>query len=179
VVDPTPRHVRRGGTLLRVADPDWDDPLDTTYSQRNGGRWNPPGSFGALYLTVDRVGAHANVARLFVGLPYGPEDLDPDAAPRLVELDLPDEPYVDAVSNAGLTALGLPATYPFAADGSSVPHATCQPIGQRAFGEAELGIACRSAAPGARGKELVWFANVGRTTPSISSTHNFDDWFWA
>lgn len=178
MADPTLRHVRRGGTLLRVADPDWVDPLDTAHSKRAGGRWNPPGSFGALYLNVDRVVARANVARLFIGLPYGPEDLDPDTAPALVAVEVPDEPYVDAISNAGLVALGLPGTYPMAADGSTVPHTACQPVGQRAFDAAEPGIACRSAAPGARGEEVVWFAHPARTALSITATHNFDDWFW-
>lgn len=179
MADPALRHVHRGGRLLRVVDPDWIDPLDTTYNQRTGGRWNPPGSFGALYFNLDRVVARANVARLFVGLPYGPEDLDPDAAPQLVEVELAEEPYVDAVTADGLTALGLPVTYPAADDGTTIPHAECQPIGQRAFDAGERGIACRSAAPNASGgEEVAWFAQPGTTTPKIAARYAFDDWFW-
>ncbi|MGH2997143.1 MAG: hypothetical protein ACRDM9_12585, partial [Gaiellaceae bacterium] len=47
------RTIRRGGPYNRLAEPSWSDPLDTSYSRRRGGRWNPPGSFGALYLNRD------------------------------------------------------------------------------------------------------------------------------
>ena len=52
-----------------------------------------------------------------------PEDLDPDAGPVLVHTDVPDERYVDAVSDAGLAALGLPNTYPRDERGKPVSHA--------------------------------------------------------
>ncbi len=133
------RHVEQGGRFNRVADPAWADPLDPSYAQRTGGRWNPPQSFGVVYLCADVATARANVARLYVGYPYGPEDLDPDRAPQLVEVDLANEPYVDAVSAAGLRALELPASYPTDADGTTVPHAVCQPIGQRLYDDGELG----------------------------------------
>jgi len=60
--------------------------LDPVSAAHEGGRWNPPGSFGVLYLNLGEDVARANVARLFAGLPYGPEDLDPDTAPMLVEV---------------------------------------------------------------------------------------------
>lgn len=60
--------------------------MDPVSAAHEGGRWNPPGSFGVLYLNLGEDVARANVARLFAGLPYGPEDLDPDTAPMLVEV---------------------------------------------------------------------------------------------
>lgn len=53
------RRVRRGGIFHRLADPDWDDPLDGSYAKVHGGRWNPPESFPVLYLNADE-----NVARV-------------------------------------------------------------------------------------------------------------------
>ena len=38
-----------GHEWLRIADPGWRDPLDPTFAQRFGGRWNPPDSFPTLY----------------------------------------------------------------------------------------------------------------------------------
>lgn len=165
--------------MYRVADPDWADPLDLTYSMRSGGRWNPPGQFGVLYLNASTGVARANVDRLYVGLPYGPEDLDPQNAPILISVDVAVDDYVDAVSDQGLSGLGLPASYPVDARGSLVPQSECQPIGKRAFDDRELGIACRSAAPGARGEELAWFAQLGQAVPRLLRTSRFEEWYWA
>lgn len=42
-----------GGSCLRVADPDWTDPLDATFAARPPGqRWNPPG-LECLYLRCE------------------------------------------------------------------------------------------------------------------------------
>jgi len=164
--------------MHRVADPGWADPLDVTHSVRSGGRWNPPGEFGVLYLNASIGVARANVDRLFAGLPYGPEDLDPVNAPILISLDVVVDDYVDAVSDQGLSALGLPATYPVDASGSVVPHSECQPIGKSAFDDGELGIACRLAAPGASGEEVAWFAQLGRPMPRKVRTSLFDEWYW-
>jgi hypothetical protein len=162
-----------------VADPSWTDPLDISFAATTGGRWNPPGSFGVLYLNASIETARANVERLFVGLPYGPEDLDPSAAPILLDLNLSVEGYVDALTDTGLTRLRLPSTYPYDSTGRVVEPGVCQPIGQAAFDDAEPGIACRSAAPSAAGEELAWFALSARDLPSLAQTRSFDEWYWA
>ncbi len=41
------------GTYLRVADPGWADPLDSSFAQRLGGRWNAPDAHATLYLNAD------------------------------------------------------------------------------------------------------------------------------
>jgi RES domain-containing protein len=104
------RTTSRAGRYLRVASPDWDDPLDGSYAAAKGGRWNPPGSYGTVYLNRTQTVARLNVDRLHVGLPYGPEDLDPNQAPILVATDVPEHDYLDVVTDAGIAAAGLRAT---------------------------------------------------------------------
>lgn len=157
-------HVRRRGRYLRVADPEWSDPLDGSYSMRAGKRWNAQGSFPIVYLNATVEVARANCDDWFAGQPYGPLDLDPDKAPVLVETEVPAAEYVDVVSEAGCAALGLPTTYPLDASDSEVPLSVCQPLGQRLWDDAERGIACRSAAlpHGTVGEELAYFQRGDR-----------------
>ena len=49
----TPLLVPRGGVYVRVADPDWDDPLSGEFAKARGGRWNAPGAFPVVYLSGD------------------------------------------------------------------------------------------------------------------------------
>lgn len=169
--------VTRGGVYLRVADPAWDDPLSGTFAKARGGRWNAPGAFPVVYLNGDVRVARANVLHRFAGLPYGPEDLEPSAAPALVSTVVPEGEFADVVSDAGCAAVGLPPTYPVDRDGEPVPHETCQPVGRRAWDGGLPGIACRSAAPPAPpgGEELAWFARGEPLTPL--AVRGFLDWY--
>jgi hypothetical protein len=153
------RHLERGGSYLRVVDPAWADPLDASFSRRAGGRWNPPAAFAALYLCRDVETARANARRLLEGQPFTFDDLIPERLPALVETDVPEARYVDAVTARGLAALDLPASYPLDGRGRVVGHRRCQAIGSTAWEAGEPGIACRSAAPGAPpdGEELALF----------------------
>ncbi len=173
------RHIARSGRYLRVADPDWSDPLDPYYAHERGGRWNPPRSFAVLYLNRDRQTARRNVDRLLADQPYGPEDLDPTEAFVLVAVDLAQERYVDVITDAGCASAGLPATYPKDATRATIPHAICQPIGQSAYDEGEPGIACRSAAPGTAhtDEELALFSRTRKRLPA-AKRWAFDDWYW-
>jgi RES domain len=172
------RLTTRGGRYLRVADPDWADPFDAEPARRQGGRWNAPESFGVVYLNRDERTARLNVMRLFAGLPYGPEDLDPREAPDLVETHVPDTEFLDAVSRDGLVAAGLPESYPDDETGARVTHVVTQPIGQAAWDQGLAGVACRSAAPGASAEqeELAWFDRGGPRL-TASARRPFDDWF--
>lgn len=172
------RHIRRGGEYLRVADPDWPDALDGSHARESGGRWNPPGSFAVVYLCRGVAVARANVYRLFRGLPYGPEDLDPAHAPVLIATDVPEASYVDVVTVRGCRAAGLPATYPLDSRGRPISHGRCRPIGESAWREGEPGIACRSAAPQApaRAEELAWFQRRRRLRSG--RILDFESWFW-
>lgn len=163
-----------GGRYFRVADPEWADPLDPSFSSRSPGqRWNPPG-LPCLYLNHDVATARVNVRRLFDGLPFSPESLDPAKAPQLVEVDIPSGQAADAHTPQGLASLGLPATYPHDANGVQITHEMCQPIGQAAFDANLDGIDYRSAAPGGT-RELAWFPRNSQPTPT--SLRHFDQWW--
>lgn len=171
------RTVTRGGLYVRVADPDWDDPLSGRFAKARGGRWNAPGAFPVVYLNAGERVARANVLRRFAGLPYGPEDLELSAAPALVSAVVPEDDFADAVSDTGCVAAGLPATYPVDASGDPVSHEVCHPVGGRARGAGLPGIACRSAAPAAPpgGEELAHFVRSEPLTPL--AVRRFADWY--
>jgi len=170
--------IRRGGTYYRVCNPDWTDCADTRFSLDRGGRWNPPRSFGTLYLnrTVELAAAQARwnyrdeAFQLF--------DLRQEARPDLQEFVVEDRLYVDAVTDEGLEELGLPTAYPFGAQ-----HSDCQPIGQRLYDAGERGIASRSAvecaAPGDYlDEELALFERPRAGVPAKSGRRrSFAEWY--
>jgi hypothetical protein len=148
---------------LRIAQPNWADPVDPSFAQETGGRWNPPRSSPALYLNADVQTARGQIERLCAGTPVTPDDLD-DHAYVLVGATLPGTQEVaDGVHDEGLAALSLPATYPLNARGATMPHADCQPIGAALHRAGLRGIWCRSATtPDGRGRELAWFSGKQR-----------------
>ena len=173
--------LRDGHQWLRIADSGWSDPLDPTYAQQVGGRWNPPGSFPTLYLNEDLPTARTNLMSFIAQWPYESEDLRNDTGPVLVTATLPRRQHVaDIDSNAGIAAARLPATYPLDAAGALVPHEACQPIGAKANAANLRGVRCRSAhfADGA-GRELAWFPATSRSHAHHVATVSFEDWFWA
>ena len=175
------RTIRRDGPYLRVADPDWDDPLDGRYAADRGGRWNPPESFPVVYLCRSIEVARANVYRKLERQPYGPEDLL--TGPVLVRTNVPEDRYLNAVTDAGLRDLGLPKTYPLDSRRRMVTWRRCQPIGLRAWEASLPGVAARSAL-GARVRDgatrLTWeeLAYFGRRKLRRGAVRAFDQWFW-
>jgi RES domain-containing protein len=171
------RTIRRGGPYLRVANPGWNDPLDGGHAALRGGRWNPPESFPVVYLCRGAAVARANVYRQLARQPYGPEDLRPGAGPVLVATRVPEDRYLNVVTDAGCAAVGLPRGYPRDGRGRIVPHRRCRPIGERAHERGLPGIAARSAAPSAPdgGEELAYF---GPRRLRRGSVRTFDQWFW-
>lgn len=172
------RHVVRGGSYSRVADPSRRDPLSPEHARRHGGRWNPAGAFGVTYLNASQAVARAQVLHKLEPRGIRPEDLDPEEGPSLVHTDVPRNSYVDAVTARGLASLELPPSYPLDAAGNVVPHSVCQPIGQRAHEAGEPGIVCRSAVLPAPtdGEELAYF---GHKRLRVKRIEQFADWFWA
>ena len=168
------RTIRRGGPYLRVADPNWNDPLVGRYAAERGGRWNPPESFPVVYLCKSTEVARANVYRRLRAQPYGPEDLQPGAGPVLVRTRVPEDRYLNAITEAGLRDLGLPRTYPLDSRRRIIPHRRCQPVGLRAWEAGLPGIASRSAAA-REGEELAYF---GRRKLRRGAVRAFEDWFW-
>lgn len=136
-------HVRRGGAYYRVCDPAWADPADTTYSKRHGGRWNPAGEFGALYLNASVAAAVAN-ARRSLRLQFGDavtfDDLQPHALPELAHFSVRSREFADAVTAEGLRHLELPVSYPEACERSR-----CARVARELYRAGEAGVAARCA----------------------------------
>ena len=174
------RTVRRGGAYNRLAEPTWLDPLDISYSRANGGRWNAPGSFAALYLNANVVMARTQVRHKLAGLPYGIEDLDEFEQHDLVEVMVPEGDYLDCVTDTGLEAVGLPISYPHHLDGRPVAHRECQPIGAAARSASRPGVASRSAATGApaHGEELAVF-DTHADGVVMTGRAPFAEWWYA
>lgn len=182
MISPVPRRLPNAKHWYRVANEDWGDPLDPTFAEHYGGRWNPPGSFPALYLNEDIETAQAQIHRMLNGYPVHPDDLDDLEAPYvLIAATLPTRQVVaDAVTDVGLDGLGLPATYPLDADDATVPHKTCQPIGSSVRDEGLRGVHTRSAVtPDGTGRELSWFParRSSKATP-IGETLSFSQWWY-
>jgi hypothetical protein len=174
------RTLRRGGGYNRLAEPLWADPLDTGHSKSAGGRWNPPGSFGALYLNRDVAMARLQVDHKLTGLPYTVEDLDESQQHDLVEVDVSEHEWLDCVTDAGLAAVDLPVSYPRDSAGTTIGHAECQPIAQAAFDVRLPGVACRSAVDGAPpdGEELAVFDTTTGQAVTLGRRLAFRDWYW-
>ena len=162
---------------LRVASPDWVNPLDPAWAGTHGGRWNPPHSFPTLYLNADLRTAQLQIERLCIGMPFTPEDLA-DSAYTLIPVRLPpSQRAADAVTVEGLAALGLPASYPLGRNGELIDHAVCQPIGNKVRESRLNGVWCRSAASAdGRGRELAWFSGTRAAQPVRKKPIPFGQW---
>ena len=168
----------RNGPYHRVAEADWEDPLDGVPSVGAGGRWNAPGSFPVVYFNQSVGLARLYVSQKLRDQPYGPEDIEPDTGHVLATVDLPAEEYVDIVTDGGCSAAGLPPTYPVDSSGDVIPHDLCWPIGDDAWRKGEYGIACRSATAGASrdDEELAWFQRGAVLV--ATRVLRFTDWFF-
>lgn len=167
-----------GHRWLRVADPDWDDPLDPSYAETFGGRWNPPGSHPTLYLNEDLPTARAQVWGLLDGSPVQPDDLD--VGFDLVIATLPrSQDVANAHDDNGLRALGLPETYPRYRNGRPVRHDVCQPIGQQVHDTGLRGVHARSAAThDDSGRELAWFPARETSRATLQERLAYREWWY-
>jgi RES domain len=167
-----------GHEWLRVADQSWSDPLDASYADREGGRWNAPGDGPTLYLNADLDTARAQVRRLLAGTPIDPEDLRDDAPYVLVRAVLPTHQRVaDATHDTGLAALRLPRTYPLRARGGEVAWSECRRAARAVRAEGLRGVLARSAAtPDGSGRELAWFPSRQARARSVGDPWPFVRW---
>ena len=139
------RTIRRGGPYLRVADPDWDDPLDGSFAAQRGGRWNPPESFPVVYLCRrSRSPARTSTASSRDSR-TGPRTCGLGPARSSCRTTVPEDRYLNVVTDAGCRDAGLPETYPLDSRRRIVPGSRCQPIGLRAWEAGLPGVAARSA----------------------------------
>ncbi|HEX3426392.1 MAG TPA: RES domain-containing protein [Acidimicrobiales bacterium] len=169
-----------GHVWLRIADHAWADPLDPTFAQARGQRWNPPNTFPVLYVNEDIVTARLNLRLFVAGWPFEPEDLRDDTGPYLASARLPRSQQVaDVHSREGVAAAGLPASYPLDVGGQLIGHDVCQPIGSEAHMQRLRGVRCRSArAPDGAGRELAWFPATSRSRAHLQGIALFEDWFY-
>ncbi|HXH55932.1 RES family NAD+ phosphorylase [Iamia sp.] len=159
----------------RLADPTWTDPIDATFAAIHGARWTPPGGPSTLYLNTDETTARANLQRFLADAPFAPEDLNDANGYQLVPVALPDGQHaLDALTDGGLSDVGLPDTYPLDHDGAEIAHAACQPIGADAYDAGLDGVRCRSAA--GISSELAWFPRHQAATPGPAQP--FSDWYF-
>jgi hypothetical protein len=169
-----------GHHWVRICEQGWVDPLDPSFAQVTGGRWNPPDSWPTLYLNEDVVTARLNVRAFIAGWPYEPEDLRSDTGPRLAVATLPRSQRVaDAHTPEGVAALGLPATYPHDRNGDVVHHDVCQAIGREVHDAGLRGVRCRFArSHDGAGREVAWYPATARSHARLVELLAFDDWYW-
>lgn len=178
MTEPVSTRLPDGHLWLRVADQTWNDPLDPTFAQRHGGRWNPPRSYATLYLNEDVETARAQIHQMLEGSPVRPEDIDQGYV--LITAILPTRQEVaDGATDEGIGALGLPRTYPLDRSGHVVAHDVCQPIGEDIKEHGLRGIHARSAAiPDGSGRELAWFpARPSSRAKPIGDPIPFGEWW--
>lgn len=180
MTDPLTESLAEAWLWLRVADSAWDDPLDPTFAQSHGGRWNPKASFPTLYLNEDLPTAKAQIHQMLEGSPVAAEDLDERYV--LITATLPSRQVVaDAVTGLGVQALGLPQTYPLDASERVVSQETCQPIGAEIKEKGLRGVHARSAAtPDGSGRELAWYpARRSSRAAAVGDPIPFSGWWHA
>src|ERR1700736_1446121 len=169
------RHVRRQGVYYRVCKPEWAACSDTLYAKRFGGRWTPPGEFGALYLCATIEVAAAVARSHHVGRAIPLFSLRPSRRPQLQSFTVAAGQFVDVVTNEGVAASGLPPEFPHGID-----HKTCWQIARRAYSLDERGIACRSGAESGpdfwMGEELAIFDN-GPLPKVAGRRRPFSQWY--
>jgi hypothetical protein len=165
----------------RIADRAWRNPLDPSFAQKRGGRWNPPGSFPTLYLNEDQVTARLNLRAFINQWPYEPEDLRSDTGPILVGATLPRAQLVcDVHSPEGVRGVGLPKTYPLDANGEPISRARCQPIGVHVKEAGLRGVRTRSApSRDGAGRELAWLPATNRSVATHTTALPFEQWYWS
>lgn len=149
------------GAALRHVGPG-HDPLATAGARIRGGRWNPPESFGTLYLALDRDTVIAEFHRLAARQGLRPGDLLPrDLHQFRVRL----EAVLDLRSDNALEAVGLDLTRV-----RSDNRAPCQAVGEAAH---YLGIEA-ILAPSATGSGDVLAVFFGRLRPEslVEVTHS-------
>jgi RES domain-containing protein len=170
-VQPT---IRRGGPYHRVVAPEWIDPANTSYSKQHGGRWNPVGEFGALYLNATTQVAAANARSQHSGRAIKLFDLLPEARPELVTFDISIVEVVDACTQHGIAALGFAKNFPY-----GVRWPPCQAIAREVHATALAGVAARSNAEATAswsvGEELALFEEVVVAAPR--ARRRFHEWY--
>jgi RES domain-containing protein len=132
------------GTLFRCVLPSYDQPLDSSYAQQTGGRWNPPGSFAVLYTFTSPQTAQTWLDTRWSALGFTWDEIEPAKLPDLVVMDAEVEGLADVATDEGLQAFGLPAVYPVGFE-TSGSYSMTQAIGVQIHDRQGPGLVTRSA----------------------------------
>ena len=117
----TPFH----GIVFRQCAPDHADlPATLAHNERHGGRFNPPGEFGAIYVAVERATALRELARQAALLGFAVDELLPRT---MLRLELHVGRVLDLTDPAVCRAWGLPGT-----DMGAIPREDCWEIARAA-----------------------------------------------
>lgn len=175
---PHARMLADGWHWLRVADASWADPLDPTFADRAGGRWNSPVDGPTLYLCEDLAVARAQIQRLLEPTPVDLTDLAEDAPFVLVTVVLPERQRVaDVVTDIGLRSLGLSASYPLGPRGGKVSWRQCRRAARLIRAANLRGVLARSAVAGTgQGRELAWFPTVRARPTAVGRSLPYARW---
>ncbi len=168
------KFVRRKGAYYRACDPANASPMDTTFSKQRGGRWNPPGRFGLLYLNATIRVAAANARKHFENEMHTLFDLRPPYRPVLYEITVRSSDFVDCLTESGLYQVGLSPDYP-----RNTTWMRTREVGRRAHNSGEHGIASRSAAELDRdlGEELAIFDDRITQLTKVGKRSPFARWY--
>jgi len=159
------------GTVFRYIPHGGDDPMDGTYSMKEGKRWNAKGSFPVVYTNCSLEVAIANLWHQFEDEAGAPWDVAEEKQADLFEIPLSQPGLIDVVSPEGIAGIGLPATYPM-----GVSWRTTQRIGARLHGERRPGIWCKAAAHPA-GEEIALFTDFCETATPRRPAQRLWEWF--
>ena len=132
------------GTLFRCVLPSHNEPLNSTYSQVSGGRWNPAGSFPVLYTFTSPQSANYWIETRWASLGFTWEEVAPERLPDLAVVTVQLEALADVATDAGLQFFGLPATYPVGFE-TPAAYAVTRPIGVEIHARQVAGLVTRSA----------------------------------
>lgn len=112
------------GTVYRQCAPGHTDLATTLAQNRHGGRFNPPGEFGAIYVAVERDTALHELARQAALLGFAVDELLPRT---MLRLRLHVRRVLDLTDETVCNAWGLPGT-----DMSQLLHDDCWEIARAA-----------------------------------------------
>lgn len=131
-----------------------------------------------LYLCEDEDTARVQVHRLLAGRFLAPEDLRDDAYILIPVQLTADQKVADAITDAGLAALGLPSSYPVDHAGHDVPHAQCQAAGDSVAAAGLSGVHARSATATAmpQHRELAWFPGSNESAQPAGPSRPYRTW---
>lgn len=159
------------GPVYRYIPHSGDNPLDGTYSMKEGKRWNAKGSFPVVYTNCSLEVAIANLWHQFEGEAGDPWDVAEEKQADLYEIPLSQPGLVDIVSPEGIAGVGLPPAYP-----AGVRWSATQRLGSRLHAERRPGVWCSSAADPA-GQEVALFTNFSEPATPRRPPKRLWEWF--